>query len=220
MFARFCTALGCVLIAVALIGCGSDSDSGGASTDPDVKDAVENVLTEEYDQVPVATFKAKDVLLVEPDLPGFAEVESAPGDGICGFRLVEEAANGARATFENAAEGALVEHLVLIFDGNAEQALDAFVAATGACESGTNGTYTLEYKLTPIENIIAEQVVGVETVSTEGEPAITALTIVAREGEEIISVGAVSTTGSSTPLAARAAKAALKRLRAARAADK
>ena len=205
MRARFGILLTVVLLAAALAGCGSDSDSDAASTS-----------ASEAKGAPSATFRPKDALLTPADLPGYTEVESSPGDGICDFRLVDRAANGSRITFQSSAESALIEQLVMLFGDDAQESLDAFVEAVKGCATGTTGEYTLTYAIVPVKGVDAEQVVGVEAVSTAGSPAITSLTIVAREGEEIVSVAAVATDGSPDALARRTVKLALKRLQVAR----
>ena len=205
MPARLGAVFAALIMAALLAGCGSDSDA-------------ESAIAEDRKAAPSAAFRPNDALLNESDIPGFAEVESSPGDGICGFRLVERAANGGRATFQSLEEVALVEQLVLFFDGDADDSLNAFVSAVEGCESGTTGDYTLTYAIVPVTGVTADQVVGVEAVSTKGDPAIASLTIVARDGEEAVSVAAVTTSGEPDALATRTVNAAITRLRSARAA--
>jgi hypothetical protein len=161
-------------------------------------------------------FKPSSALVGLPDLPeGFFEVESMPGEGLCGFRLADLADNGARGTFQNNGGKVVVEHVVLRFSGAAPQAFDAFENTVDTCPRTSTDTHELTVTKVPVPQLDADQVVGVEISSAKGRPPVRALTIVARQGREIFSVTTARTDKLPSAGTVAIANRALERLKAA-----
>jgi hypothetical protein len=192
-------ALGATLI----LGC--ESDSG---------------MPEPPGEASMTDFRPSAALITAADLPaGFFAVESERGEGLCGFRLVDLADNGARGTFQNTGGKVVVEHLVLRFSGAAPESFSAFEETVDTCPRTSTATHQLRVRKVPIGGLDADQTLGVRIESIRGRPRVRALAIVAREGREIISVTTSRADRPPSVGTVEIARRALERLRRAKSGD-
>lgn len=197
--------LACLAVAVAAVavaGCGSDSEVTDAGVAPSMD------------------FRPSAALITSADLPaGFFAVESVRGEGLCGFRLADLADNGARGTFQNTGGKVIVEHVVLKFSGAAAESFDAFEKTVDTCPRTSTDTHDLTVTKVPVAELDADQAIGVQVRSTKGRPPVRALTIVAREGREIFSITTARADKLPSAGTVEIAQRALELLRAAQAGE-
>ncbi|MDH3227019.1 MAG: hypothetical protein OEM67_08035 [Thermoleophilia bacterium] len=176
----------------------------GCSSDPEVTDT---------GVAPSVVFRPSTALIGPADLPaGFFAVESARGEGLCGFRLADLADNGARGTFQNNGGKVVVEHVVLQFSGAAPESFDAFEKTVDTCPRASSDTHDLTLTKVPVA-LDADRAIGVQIRSTNGRPPVRALTIVVRQGREIFSITTTRTDKLPSAGTAEIAQRALERLR-------
>jgi hypothetical protein len=173
VFRRALLAIACVGVAAAA-GCGGD---GATESDAASRSAAS------------LSFGPREALLEVDDLPaGFTEIDSAPGDGLCGFRLADLASNGGRATFQGDDGREYVEHVVMQFDGDVDAAMTRFRETVAGCGAERTETHELAVEGEPVDSIGGDEALAVLVRSTSGNPAVRSLTVVVRDGQEIISV--------------------------------